>query len=315
MHYVVALILLLVSVEHTAAAELLVDPSSCGDNNTFCEIQDAVDAAAENDTILLRDSTYELWQQSITISKSLTLKGQSQDKTLLLGEGHGPSALIIVTSGAENVSLENLTIADRVVVGSPAMGPGGMDFRGGDLSINNVTFKNNRGGWGGGARVISLFGTVHINNTRFINNTAFAGGGLAIYDGSALDLLIENSQFSGNNAIFSGGALLMRDAAEVVLSSVDVQGNTAGNTGGGVHAFTNTGAVSLTVTGSTIESNEASKIGGLSAKGTNISVSLENSNLQGNRSRDGLPEPDCGGMSFELIGNNNIDQSNHCQTN
>ena len=301
------------SIKPAVAAEWTVNTSSCIHERTFCEIQDAIDAASNNDTITLNDGSYELWQQSITINKSITLQGQSQNGTRLLGEGNAPSALIIVTSDAERVSIKNLTVADRIVAGSPTMGPGGMDFRGGDLTLDNVIFKNNRGGWGGAVRITSLFGTVHIQNSHFTGNTGFAGGGMAVYDGSALELTIENSQFSDNNAVFSGGAILLRDVAEAELDSVEIRDNSAGNTGGGVHAFTDTGTVDLIVTASSIKNNNASKVGGLSTKGEDIAVTLKDSQLHGNISRDQLLKPDCGGVVFRLIGENTISQSDRCQ--
>ncbi len=313
MRFLLVLFINAALTQFAVAKEWHVDQSSCGDDDTFCEIQEAIDAASDDDVVLLKDGNYELWQQSITINKSITLQGQSSDKTILLGEGDAPSALLVVTSNAESVTLKNLTVTDRVVTGSPTMGPGGMDYRGGDLTMENVVFSNNRGGWGGAARIISLFGTVKIQNSHFIDNTGFAGGGLAVYDGSALELIIANSHFSGNNAVFSGGAILMRDVAEVRLDSVDIQDNKAGNTGGGVHAFTDTGSVDLTVVDSTIKGNVASKVGGVSTKGEDIAVTLQDSKLQVNRSRDSLPEMDCGGVSFELVGNNEISQTDRCQ--
>ena len=311
--FLMFLMFLMMNIESVVAEELVVDPSSCSDQKFYCEIQAAIDAASDGDVVQLKDGEYELWQQSLTIDKSITLQGQSRNKTVLLGEGNAPSALIVVTSNAENVVLGNLTIANRIVGGSPTMGPGGLDHRGGDLTIDNVAFRDNRGGWGGAARITSLFGAVHIKNSSFNNNTGFAGGGLAVYDGSALELLIESTLFTGNNAVFSGGALLTRDVAEIKLDSVEIRNNSAGNTGGGVHTFTDTGTADLTIVASSIVANDASKVGGISTRGADITVTLQDSQLQSNRSRDSLPTADCGGVSFSLIGENDIDQLDRCQ--
>jgi len=312
MHYFLLIAVTLAFSKITVSAELLVDKASCSDENVYCDIQTAVDAASEGDTVKLTRGRYELWQESITIDKSITLAGESPENTLLLGEGNAPAALVSVTSDAGVVELKNLTIADRVVSGSSAMGPGGLDYRGGDLTIDSVFFKNNRGGWGGAVRIDLLFGTVHIKNSRFIENTGFAGGGIAVYNGSALELFIEHTRFSGNNAIFSGGALLMRDVSEAQIVDSDISNNTAGNTGGGIHIFTETGSIDLTVKESTIVGNEAANVGGLSTLGDDIMVTITDSRIQGNKSRNGLSTPDCAGQTIEVLGNSSIDQQNNC---
>jgi len=312
-NYLSLIFLITGSVNSALAKELVVDNSLCAATDIYCDIQSAIDAATAGDTVTLAKGNYELWQESITIDKSITLAGDSSENTLLLGEGNAPASLIVVTSDAEEVVLKNLTIAGRIVSGSPTMGAGGLDFRGGDLVIDNVAFKDNRGGWGGALRITAVFGTVQIRDSKFTGNTGFAGGGIAVYDGSALDLIIEDSYFSGNNAVFSGGAMLMRDVATVELKEVEILNNSAGNTGGGVHIFTDTGTMDLTVTTSNIEGNSASKVGGLSTNGENISVTLNETRLQGNKSRNQLPTSDCGGVSFELLGDNSIDQQNQCQ--
>ncbi len=313
MQYSLLMMLLAASINTASAAELTVDNSLCAAPEIHCDIQSAIDSAAAGDVVNIAGGRYELWQESITINKSITLRGDSSANTVLLGEGKAPSALIVVTEDAEEVVLKHLTVADRIVSGTPTMGSGGMEFRGGNLTMDDLIFKNNRGGWGGAVRIISLFGTVHISGSRFTDNTGFAGGGLAVYDGSALELIVEDTIFSGNDAVFSGGAILTRDVATVRLEEVEIRNNSAGNTGGGVHSFTTTGSADLTVSESIIEGNSASGVGGMSTKGENINVTLEHTQLQGNTSRNQLPTPDCGGVSFELLGSNTIGQQNQCQ--
>lgn len=312
-HMAIITALLIIGSTRVVAAQLWVANGNCKAANTYCDIQSAIDAASDADIVMIKAGRYELWQESITIDKAITLQGESAESTLLLGEGDAPTALINVTSDANEVTLKDLTVADRIVSGSPAMGPGGLDHRGGDLIIEGVVFRDNRGGWGGAVRVDLLFGSVLIRDSSFTNNTGFAGGGLAVYNGNALELQIERSTFSGNNAVFSGGAVLMRDVAQAQLLEVQIINNTAGNTGGGVHAFTDTGAVALVVDSSKITGNEAARVGGVSTFGGDITVTLVNTTLTSNKSRHDLPDHDCGGVSFELRGNNKIGQPNRCQ--
>jgi hypothetical protein len=194
------------------------------------------------------------------------------------------------------------------------MGPGGLDHKGGDLLLDHVVFRDNRGGWGGAVRVDTLFGTVQVKNSLFDGNTGFAGGGMAFYNGSALELNISNTEFRNNNAIFSGGAFLMRDVAEAELQGLTVVNNSAGNTGGGAHIFTDTGTTSVVIRESEFRGNNAAKVGGVSSFGSEVLVRLENSQLAENVSRNGESQPDCGGAGIVAGGRTTKTQSGPCDT-
>lgn len=309
LHRVIAILMFTSCV--ASAATLEVNKSDCSEH-AYCDIQAAIDAADEGDTISIAAGDYELWQESIHIKKSLILRGAGASTTRLMGEGNAPESLVNVADGVGSVTLSGMTLRDRVVSGSPAMGPGGLDHRGDDLNLRDIAFINNRGGWGGAARIQTLFGLIKIDNCTFEKNTGFAGGGLAVYNGTALELSINNSVFKNNNAVFSGGALLMRDAAEVSLTNVLIENNSAGNTGGGAHFFTDISSSQIVIKDSTIVRNEASKSGGLSTFGDSVSVALHGSTLQSNKSFDTPDTADCGGAGFELHLNNRINQQNLC---
>ncbi len=312
MHYLISLICVLATAA-VSAAEVTVDSQSCKQTEHYCDIQSAINAASAGDVVVLASGNYELWQESLTINKSLTLRGQgdAQD-TRLLGEGNAPSALITTTDAAENVVIQNLTVHGRVVSGSPTMGPGGLDHKGGDLLLDNVVFHSNRGGWGGAVRVETLFGTVEVQNSLFDGNTGFAGGGIAFYNGSALELLISDTEFRNNNAVFSGGAFLMRDVADATLRNLTVVNNSAGNTGGGGHIFTDTGNTSVVISTSNISGNSAAKVGGVSSFGDEVSISIEHSRLQNNVSRNQELRPDCGGVGISEGAQTTLTQTEPC---
>lgn len=298
-----------------SGAELTVDSQSCKQTKRFCDIQSAINAAATGDVVILAAGDYELWQESLTINKSLTLRGEgvAQD-TRLLGEGKAPAALIMTTDDAESVVIQNLTVHGRIVSGSPTMGSGGLDHKGGDLLLDNVVFQSNRGGWGGAVRVETLFGTVEVRNTLFEGNTGFAGGGIAFYNGNALELLIIDTEFRSNNAVFSGGAFLMRDVADATLQNLTVINNSAGNTGGGGHIFTDTGNTSVVISASEISGNSAAKVGGVSSFGDEVSISIENSRLQNNVSRNRESRPDCGGVGITEGAQTTLTQRESCNS-
>jgi len=286
----------------TALAETLhVDPAECSRSGYFCEIQEALDAANDGDTVMLAEARYNLWQESIVIEKSVRLVGTGPAMTVLFGDGKAPGAMVTVEESADSVEISQLSIVGRVMSGSPTMGPGGLDHKGNDLVLDNVHFSKNQGGWGGAVRVPTLFGTVDIRSCIFADNSGFAGGGLAAYDGSAAEIRISESSFSNNNAIFSGGALLTRDIASVALDRVTLDGNTAGNTGGGAHFFTHTGASEVRISGSRIRDNVASNAGGISASGQSVSVAVEDTAFEGNRSSQNVVDnADCAGDGIRI---------------
>lgn len=300
-------------VGHVHADELWVKKTACDQKQSFCSIQAAIDAAAEGDVISIVAGDFDLWQESLSISKSITLQGAGSGNTRLMGEGKSLAALVTVTSDAENVILRGVSLQDRIVTGSSTMGPGALDHLGSDLLVDDVSFINNRGGWGGAVRIQTLFGSATFENCLFKGNYGFAGAAIAAYDGSALELSITDSVFTNNNAVFSGGALLTRDAADVLLSNVTMENNSSGNTGGAAHFFTDTGASSVHITNSHINSNQASKSGGVSTAGSAVSVSITGTGFSGNQSYDDPKLANCAGSGFKFGDGNQFDDASGCE--
>ena len=180
------------------------------------------------------------------------------------------------------------------------------------MLIDQVVFRDNRGGWGGAARIDTLFGEVTIRDSLFEGNTGFAGGGVAVYNGSALELTIAGTEFRKNNAIFSGGAFLMRDVAQAVLRNLTVNNNSAGNTGGGGHVFTDTGSTQVTIESSSIIGNDAARVGGISSFGNDVVVNINNSQVTDNFSRNNEARPDCAGVGIVVGKNTTLSQAETC---
>ena len=65
----------------------------------------------------------------------------------------------------------------------------------------------------------------------------------------------------------------MRDVAEAVLRNLTVFENSAGNTGGGGHVFTDVGSTQVSIEASTFSANDAAKVGGLSSFGSKFPLS------------------------------------------
>ena len=86
-----------------AQKTLQVCPSGC----PFSSIQQAIAAAARGDTILVGAGTY---QDNLSIVKSLTLKGASQDTVVI--QGLAAAKPVIRIAGRTKVILEDLTLSD-----------------------------------------------------------------------------------------------------------------------------------------------------------------------------------------------------------
>jgi predicted outer membrane repeat protein len=142
------------------------------------------------------------------------------------------------------VDISNLTIMGADFAGP---GAGGGMFTREDLTLANMTFKNNNSTSDGGALYVQG-ATVTIDNSTFNNNRAAHDGG-AIFAAAGATLNITNSTLSGNTA-GNRGAGISNSSSHVTLNFSTLTLNNATSTqGSGVN---NTGATSLTEVGGTI---------------------------------------------------------------
>lgn len=129
--------------------------------------------------------------------------------------------------------------------------------------------------------------------TLFVNNTSIEGGGLQAEGGVAStpcragtigcalsSALVEDCTFDGNRADNDGGAALCRGAVTLAVHRSAFLRNVAGARGGAVH-FSSPAEV-LTVLDSTFESNQAGLGGGAVTVTGASSVTLGNSTLDSN---------------------------------
>ncbi|GIV69775.1 CSLREA domain-containing protein [Caldilinea sp.] len=145
--------------------------------------------------------------------------------------GENSGRVFWVNSGG-NLTLQNLTIANGVTGGD---GGGVANF--GALTVNTVTFSNNRAAGGGG--VANFNGaTLNVVNSIFSRNAAVnGGGGLANYAGGVAT--VEGSAFLENGSDNDGGGLW--NAGSLTVNTSLISANTANN-GAGIANF---GALSV----------------------------------------------------------------------
>ncbi len=235
----------------------------------------------------------------ISGSGTLTLMGGSLMTNLAEGDdadkGGGG---VYVDGGALIVEVGDggTTFVNNRAVGSSGSG-GAVLVNGGTASFDNATFSENRSQRAGGAIEVTAPGSdtgvgVTITNSTFTQNvTAMApGNGGAIHTTTGdIDLDIDDTMFSGNEAGSEGGGIWINTGTTLTLdnstlSSNAARGRTLGNGGGGL--FVNGGDATVTTT--TIANNRTfdanASGGGIQAVSgtTTVSQSLISNNTSGN---------------------------------
>ena len=141
----------------------------------------------------------------------------------------------------------------------------------GETTITNTTFSENAAGTFGGA--------INATNTQVVAKNVNFEGNKAVGDdghGGALSLngntyTQAGGKFVGNSAKKNGGAIRVQDGADLALTNVVFDGNTAAN-GGAVDTF-NAGDVKFTDT--TFTNNQAGGWGGaLRINGGNVTIAV-----------------------------------------
>lgn len=269
--------------------ELAVDPQApgCSDErgDPYCGIQAAVDAAPAGATIRIASAVYDLLGEELQLSRSVRLIGAGAESSILDGGGQHPGPLVRIAASAEAVHLEALTLRNRQRIGGPRMGPGGIEHRAGNLTLIELSLRNLQGGLGGAVRSVIEFGQLDIRDSIFRDNQGFVGGALAVQDGAGGQVRISGTLMEGNTAVFTGGAIFIRDVLESDLSGVTLRRNSCGNRGAGLYLFAETVAMEVAIRDSVIAFNQGRESAGLDLNGPDIEVNLARVALAGNEAR------------------------------
>jgi uncharacterized repeat protein (TIGR01451 family) len=183
-------------------------------------IKNGIETVNSNGNVYIANGEYTgVDNTGITISKNITITGQSSNNTIINGEGK--SQIFHVYPSDVNVTIQNLrfingysavggaitndancTIKDCTFVGNTATTYGGAiaNFEL-NCDVENCTFISNKASsnkYGGGA-ICNAAGTMSINGCNFINNNAYYEGG-AILNG--VDCTANFNRFYGNTAKF-----------------------------------------------------------------------------------------------------------------
>ena len=189
---------------------------------TFTDLQSEIDNASDNGTLYL-DCDYKYDESAskfagITINKNnFTIDGQGHT----IDANKGTKTSIFTVNGG-SLTLKNLILTNATLT---AINIGGSA----NLTINNCTFTNNYGSYGGILKMpnYNFVGTVMIGNSTFTNNSANNGG--IIYTAMSkpnYTILIGNSTFT-NNSAKHGGIFYDSTMDTILVSNCTFVGNVA----------------------------------------------------------------------------------------
>lgn len=212
-------------------------------------IQDAINAAVDGDTIIIRPGTYFEYIDFAT--KSITLKSEKGPYATTIDGGlSGYSVVDFPAGGSAGAVLEGFTITN----GNGQKG-GGIHCANSDVTITDNIIIGNEGGEGGGIYCDKC--SPRITRNLILNNrtTDFEGGGGGILSIEQAPTITDNYIF-GNQAYYGGGIRL--EDCQAVVSRNKITQNSARAYGGGIEIF----GSDVTVTNCIIKRNRANGMGG-----------------------------------------------------
>ena len=172
------------------AATITVDVGGGGD---FTDIQAAVEAAADQDTVLVKPGEYVVAESISFQGKTLTLKGESGPVETTIRMTGRDSVVVFDNGEGEAAVLEGFTLTGGR--GRRARLGGGVYCEESSPTLRNCTITGNTAGWGGGVLCNKNSSPTIVNCTITGN---FAGeSGAGVY-------AVSNSSPSLNNCIVWG---------------------------------------------------------------------------------------------------------------
>ncbi len=282
-------------------------------SSDFNNIQHAVNASSDGDTILVYPGTYTTSSVfadavvEIPYGKSLSIQGVSGSAVTIIDaqNEYGRGGLVSNSS----LSIEGFTIVNGsasyygggitmygggivrncIINGNSSGWDGGGIFNGGSTTVSIVdsTISNNQsiGGYGGGI-AIDMGGTATIENCSIIANTSYRrGGGVYINESSQTSITNSIIESNSNNDSFGrGGGVYCGRYSVVTLGESTINNNTSITYGGGIYVYrSNLTAVNCSINGNnTAEDGGAVNIYGIStASFTGCLISDNNAGISG----------------------------------
>ncbi len=280
-----AAMLCLLATQAASAATLFV-PSN------FSTIQDAINAAAPGDTIVVAPGFYV--EQLDLLGKSLTIQSLGDASNTTISSTVGP---LVRVSNATSATLRGFTLTG--VFGSSGSG-GAILSQNSGLTVESCSFTSNSVIDGVGAAIYADGGSLTLRTSSFVTNgaafidAATSGVGAAVSINNA-NATITSSTFTGNVGTSMGGGAVGVTGASVVTVTTSTFENNAVNVPSGATTLGGGGAISvrdtatLTVSGGSFSGNlsergagGAIRVGASSGMTPNLAIS--GATLTGNTS-------------------------------
>lgn len=211
----------------------------------YSTIQEAVDAASKDGTVLISDGAYSgSGNYYIIVSKRMTIRSvNGPEKTIIDCQGKGRGFLLNTSA-----TISGLTITN----GFHDYGGG---IKGSGYSvIENCIIKNNHSTYSGGG-VSYDYGRVLLENCIIEENTAgTSGGGI---NASHADVTVKGGEIRLNRSDYGGGGASL-SYGECELNGVSITQNSAKHSGGGLSR----GYGSLLMKNCKVRSNHSDSVGG-----------------------------------------------------
>ncbi len=220
------------------------------DGGSFVSIQAAIDAAADDDEVVVAPCSY--FETINFLGKAISLcSSDGPNVTSIDAQGEG--AVVTCTSGeGPDTVLEGFTLTGGAF-------SGGMLNSGSSPTVTNCSFTGNSGFNGGGMRNQSGSSPT-VTDCTFDGNTANGGGGM--YNTGNSSPTVTDCWFTGNmtDPIFGlGGGMANVSGSSPTVNDCTFTGNTTGLFGGGM---ANIGDSNAMVTGCTFTGNFSFNAGG-----------------------------------------------------
>ena len=266
----------------SAANAATITVNSLGDvtsNDSFCTLREAVVSANTNDNSAEPDCVQGAGVADTIVFEAALNGGiiRLTQTDSLAAQAAGES-LTIQGPGAANLSIDAYLNGGAFFVNN-----------GSTLTVNDLTVTGGSFGNQAGAFYLLSGGKLNLNKCTITGNTAGPGGyGGAIYGGTDTQISINNCQISNNSATKGGGAIALKNAASLLITSSSLTGNTAAATGavgaGGAIFIDNSvsGPIDATLTNVTISQNHARTTGGGIRTQYQGDITLVNSTVSSN---------------------------------
>ena len=264
---VIISLLLLLPMSRGFASGIAVDAT--------CTLAQAITAANTDAAVDGSSCIAGSGADTITLSADITLSEALPPITSAINIAGGNYAI----SGADAYRIfevgaaGDLTIANLAITRGSADSGGAIAVNSGSVTITDSTLSNNSADQDGGAIAVNS-GVMSITDSTLSNNSAGRDGGAVA---SSLSVaIISGSSISSNSASQNGGGVAVNSGV-VIISGSSISSNSASEDGGGIYSSGN-----LDVENSTIFENSASRGGGLHAATASGIVSLTHLTVSGN---------------------------------